>query len=527
MKKNIEKISILPLQIILIVAFLEGFVIMGVELIGAKIAGPYYGNSFFVWTSIIGVTLFSLTAGYFVGGYLSSKYRTCKLIPLLSLAAGFFIFLMPSIGIQSFSVVLDLPILIGVVLGTISYLLLPLFFVGMLSPSLILELSKHKKEAGESSGIIYFISTIAGIIAALVFGFLLLPKLEIIKNVYLLSLIILLVGVATAIIYKEKNLKYLSIFSTILVLFLIIKEVNVTPKHPRMNIKVVHQSEGLLGQIKVVDNFDNKSRTLYVNNASQTKAHFTGRSLFPYVYHISTYLSHKEDGSEVLLAGVGGGSLIYELSLFDFEIEVVELDKRIVEVAKEYFLMPEKDFKINIDDARHFIRKTNNTYDAIILDMSAGETMPSNVYTLEAFETMKDLLKPEGNIILHFVSINDEEGLLSVKSIGKTLEKVGFNVYLLNTKPSSKDPSPFVFIASLEELDFENMNFHIDPNLPKSLIPDKNKLTMDISFEEGYFLTDDKPMLDVIHKPVVLKLRRHNIESILNPLSKNKISIFK
>lgn len=30
---------------ILFVAFLEGFLIMGVELIGAKITAPYYGTS--------------------------------------------------------------------------------------------------------------------------------------------------------------------------------------------------------------------------------------------------------------------------------------------------------------------------------------------------------------------------------------------------------------------------------------------------------------------------------------------------
>lgn len=528
MKKSTLKNNILlPVQLILIIAFLEGFVIMGVELIGAKIAGPYYGSSFFVWTSIIGVTLFSLTAGYFVGGHLSSKYKTSKLIPIISLLAGFFIFLMPNIAKPFFTIVLDLPILLAVVLATVSYLLLPLFFVGMLSPCLILELSKHKKDAGESSGIIYFVSTIAGIIAALVFGFLLLPKLEIVKNVYLLSIIILLVGSVAANIYKEKRLKYTAVFLTLFVVILIIKEISVTTKYPRMSIKVVHQSEGLLGQIKVVDNYDSKSRTLSVNNSSQTKTHFTGRSLFPYVYYISTYLSHKEEGSEILLAGVGGGSLIYELSLFDFEIEVVELDKRIVDVAKQYFLMPKKDFKVNIDDARHFIRKTNKTYDAIILDMSAGETMPSNVYTVEAFRNMKKLLKPEGNIVLHFVSINSEEGMLSVKSIGKTLSEAGFNVQLLNTKPSSENPSPFVFIASLEELDFDEMNFYIDPDLPKSLIPDKNNLTMDVNFEEGYLLTDNKPLLDVIHKPVVLTLRRHNIESIINPLSKNKVSIFK
>jgi spermidine synthase len=78
---------------------------------------------------------------------------------------------------------------------------------------------------------------------------------------------------------------------------------------------------------------------------------------------------------------------------------------------------------IEINDARYFIKTTTKKYDLIILDMSAGETMPSNVYTKEAFIEMKKLLHPEGIIVLHFVSNASEEGLVSVSSIGKTFEE--------------------------------------------------------------------------------------------------------
>ena len=74
MSKNNTEI-LLSTKAILLIAFLEGFLIMGVELIGAKIIAPYYGSSFYVWTTIIGITLFSLTAGYFIGGLLSTAYR--------------------------------------------------------------------------------------------------------------------------------------------------------------------------------------------------------------------------------------------------------------------------------------------------------------------------------------------------------------------------------------------------------------------------------------------------------------------
>lgn len=524
-KKNTE--ILLSKKAILLTAFIEGFLIMGIELIGAKIIAPYYGASFYVWTTVIGITLFSLTVGYFIGGLLSAKFKIKTLIPLLSLLAGIFILLMTVISKNSFHLTLDLPILTGVVISTVLFLFLPLAFIGMLSPVLVLALTKHENTPGNSSGIIYFVSTIAGISSALIYGFWLIPSLEILKNVYTFGLIALSISIFTVFFFKHKTLKYTVLFASFFCFILITKQLNTTVKLPPMNIKIIHQSEGLLGQIKVVDNFDKKSRTLSVNNSSQTKAHFTGRSLFPYVYYVSTFASHKPVGSDVLLAGVGGGSLIYELSLFDFNIEVVELDKRIMEVAKKYFLMPEKKFDVTIDDARHFMRKTKNKYDIIILDMSAGETMPSNVYTVEAFSRMKELLKPNGVIVLHFVSMNSKEGLVSVKSIGKTFQESGFNVSLLNTEPSEIHPSAFVFIASLTNLDFENMEFIIDPALPKPLVPDKNNLLMDIPFNDGYLLTDDRPLLDVIHNPVVMNLRRANIEDIVKPLSKHKLPLYK
>lgn len=496
-----------------------------IELIGAKIIAPYYGASFYVWTTILGITLFSLTLGYFIGGLLSSKNKV-KNISLLSLLAGVFILLMPYVSRNYLYLLLDLPILTGLVIGTILFLFLPLMFIGMLSPVLVSALEASGSRPGNSSGSVYFVSTIAGVSSALIYGFWLIPVLEVTKNIYIFVMIALSISLVTAFIFNHKRLKYLVLLVSSICFIIVIRGFTSVVEYPPMNIKVIHQSEGVLGQIKVVDHFGAKSRTLSVNNSSQTKAHFTGRSLFPYVYYVSTFLSHKPAGSDVLLAGVGGGSLIYELSLFDFDIEVVELDKRIVEVAKAYFLMPKKEFKTVIDDARHFIRKAKNSYDIIILDMSAGETMPSNVYTVEAFRQMKKILNPEGLIVLHFVSIHSEEGLVSVKSIGKTLQEAGFNVSLLNTYPDEVHSSAFVFVASQEQLDFDSMDFIIDPSLPPSLIPDKNNLLLEIPFSDGYLLTDDRPLLDVIHKPVVMNLRRDNIESIVKPLSTRKVPIF-
>jgi hypothetical protein len=50
------------------------------ELLGAKMVAPVYGTSLFVWSSVIGVTLAGLTAGYFAGGFLVDRFTGDSLL---------------------------------------------------------------------------------------------------------------------------------------------------------------------------------------------------------------------------------------------------------------------------------------------------------------------------------------------------------------------------------------------------------------------------------------------------------------
>ena len=46
-----------------------GAAVLIVEILGAKMLAPYFGTSHFVWTAQIAVTLISLSAGYYAGGW--------------------------------------------------------------------------------------------------------------------------------------------------------------------------------------------------------------------------------------------------------------------------------------------------------------------------------------------------------------------------------------------------------------------------------------------------------------------------
>jgi len=58
------------------------------ELIGARMLGPFAGTSLFVWTSLIGIILGSLSLGYWLGGKVADIRPGFTYFGLIILLAG-------------------------------------------------------------------------------------------------------------------------------------------------------------------------------------------------------------------------------------------------------------------------------------------------------------------------------------------------------------------------------------------------------------------------------------------------------
>src|SRR5881628_2847487 len=76
--------------------FLGGFIIMVLEIIGARFLAKDFGNSFHVWVSQIGVVLVALALGYYLGGALADRWRRLSFLVLLLVPAGLLMFLIPN-----------------------------------------------------------------------------------------------------------------------------------------------------------------------------------------------------------------------------------------------------------------------------------------------------------------------------------------------------------------------------------------------------------------------------------------------
>jgi hypothetical protein len=229
---------------------------------------------------------------------------------------------------------------------------------------------------------------------------------------------------------------------------------------------------------------------------------------FPYVYEIGKYVDSLPKSTNTLLLGLGGGSIAKQFINRGFSVDVCELDKRIAYVAKHYFYLDNK-VNITIDDARHYIRTCPKKYDIIVLDMFKGEEIPNHVFTKESLEEMKNMLNPNGTILVNgFGYIQGKIGL-SMRSIYKTFLAESFKVKVLSTD-KNPDISNLLFYASLSPIK-SNADF----------IPEK-----DINVNDAVVLEDEYPVMDILNAQGARRWRNMAISSFISDDNQRVLPVF-
>lgn len=117
--------------------------------------------------------------------------------------------------------------------------------------------------------------------------------------------------------------------------------------------------------------------------------------------HIPYSVSRK--CQKVLIIGGGDGGVVREFTRHpDIEqIDLVEIDERVIEVSKKYF--PEctvglADPRVNVlaKDGLAYIKEKSNFYDIIIIDSTDPEDFASGLFTEEFYSDVSNALTDEG-----------------------------------------------------------------------------------------------------------------------------------
>ena len=521
----------LPRTLIFILVFLEGALVMAAELIGAKLIGPFFGNSLYIWAAVLGITLLSLTLGYYLGGIVSYKFenKITNIVIVVLIAAAILLAYMPLISVAIMTKLIEGDIVLNSILSLFGFLFPVLFLFGFSTPIFIRLLNLATESSGKTSGSVYAISTLGGIIATFSFGFFILPEYGITWPCFYLGLGLTLVCLIS--IFWTKTLR--------LILF-IVPFAHLSSQYSNKttnggDTNLVYESEGIFGQIRVIDasvetyyRGIHVGRTLMVNNVGQSTAFRDNLKYdcWDWSYFFPTVASIIPQGSDALLMGLGGGTILHQFDRLGMKTEVVEIDERIKKTAIKYFGVP-PNADIKIDDARHFINTTKKTYNLIAFDMFLNETPPAQVLTIETFQKVKRMLRPRGLWILNYFGYTSGSKGKSARSILKTLIKAGFHVEIMTTPSEDESSRNVVFLASHEKLDFSKTNYE-EPGLPKIIDIRKHFLNLpEIDLNDAEILTDERPRFDHMYIEPSMDWRKRTIEYQIKPILESEISLIK
>ena len=133
---------------------------------------------------------------------------------------------------------------------------------------------------------------------------------------------------------------------------------------------------------------------------------YPNRSLVGYDEALLASLAFRPGIRRVCVIGLGGGSFSRQFARLrpDAEIDTVEIDPVVRELALDYFLYRESDrVRTVIEDGRVFLSKPGPAYDLIVLDAFNSTGVPFHLTTREFFEVVRRRLSPDGIFAANFV----------------------------------------------------------------------------------------------------------------------------
>jgi len=151
-----------------------------------------------------------------------------------------------------------------------------------------------------------------------------------------------------------------------------------------------------------------------------------------------SFLLFQNKPESVLLFGLGGGSIIHFLTHWfpQLQITAVDIDEKVVEIAKQYFEIPETpQININIADAENYLAKNKiNDINVIIVDLHDGKSLPEFLYKPDYIAQCFDALSSRGILVINMLVNSDQEFLAILTALRQSFIGTSFCLQFDNQK---------------------------------------------------------------------------------------------
>jgi predicted membrane-bound spermidine synthase len=388
----------LPSRIELI-SFATGFGLLTFELVAARILAPVIGNSTYVWTGVIGTIIAALSLGFWVGGKLADKrQQVTDIVWLLCLTS---LFVMITVfwhkSFLADVAQMDVDVRLQAVIAAMFLFAPTSFFIGTTSPYLAKLQVSSLKVTGQRIASLDAMNALGGIVGTFVTGFVLFGYIGSRQTLILVALLLLGISWLISPSYRWIQRALLTIITLGFALI---------PAIPTNRVEIDTAS----AHYEIVDFMYNNQlvRGLATGPSGiQSAVSLTGSKdpVFWYTREIARVTLEKKPMSILIL---GGGTFTLPRYLADklplSEIDVVEIDPGLEEIAKHYFNYESSpQVELIFSDARSYVNKTDKHYDTIIVDVYGDASIPFSFITKEYGKALAKLTKPKGIVLVNII----------------------------------------------------------------------------------------------------------------------------
>jgi spermidine synthase len=413
--------------------FVSGAVVLGMEIAASRVVAPFFGNSLFVWGSLIGVVLAGLSVGYWAGGWLADRWPTPSLLASVMGLGALFVLAIPVFDEPVLEAIVEWdpgprlnPLLSSIVLfGPASVVL------AGVAPIAVRLWARSLATLGQTAGRLFAISTAGSIAGTFATSFWLIPEFG---TDQLLGLAAGALFAAAALVAVTERLAVVAALTALGVVLSAYAAVELAPKTggtlsrvQARNWSPLYRTAGYVrGQepadstglrlryakdtryhrLTVAD--DETTRYLRFDNTFQSgmiiKRPFATAFEYADLFHLLR--AYNPGARNVLFIGLGGGSSPKRLwrDFPDVRLQAVELDPVVVDVAYRFFKLPRNErLRVAVDDGRRYLDDHEERYDAILIDAFFADAIPFHLFTAEFLELARSRLKPGGVIVTNTI----------------------------------------------------------------------------------------------------------------------------
>jgi spermidine synthase len=416
-----------------IIVFTSGGVLLVLEIVASRVLAPFFGNSVYVWGSLIGIFLAGLSLGYYAGGRIADRWPSAGVFSGLVLLAGLLTFPIPlaSRQVMEFLVLEDLGPRAGPLAAATILFFLPSVVMETVSPFAVRLRARTVTTVGNVAGRLYALSTLGSIGGALVAAFVLINLYGVRTIIHGLGIVLMALAALGLLAARRPA----AAAAAVLALVVAVGGGSAARAQPAAG--VVFQQDTVYHRISVSD--EGRVRYLRLDNYWQSAVDLDhpDRTVFQYSDYMHLPLLIVSDPLalrfRVAMIGLGGGTVPrrYIQDYPGMDVDVAEIDPAIVGTARRWFGLPETPrLRVTAQDGRIFLLRSRERYNIILLDAYLIDTIPFHLATREFFALAAARLAPGGVVGSNVIGALEGPNSRLFRAIYKTFRSVFPAVYV-------------------------------------------------------------------------------------------------